>query len=347
MAILEFSSKRDVTKTFFPVEIKPLFTKDSDSLTNQQELNNHFVVMDIDQQYPFMIVPQQYRLTTNKQAYDRAIGIISRIFKIRKTDRIVCLNVNMPKSRSFCHIDLIVKSTRFSPWKGDAWNIFFRITNSYMSSQQLCLELGFCRWKSLNCIIFRDEDITFNNPINNNILNKFKKYDINNFINSISDIHKIEEKLVEILHKFKNYHLSENEMLPLFCRIFAIEINYSMITNETYIKNLLKLRKYVKVQTNEYFSKMGSNGYSALNVLMNYATLPNGTFDSDKRTHNLQKRVGKWVFKFVKTIENPRFSLDTYLANYRQATYLIESIPEPEGLKNFTLFDSHFKRLQL
>lgn len=90
---------------------------------------------------------------TNQQAYDQASDIMKKVFQTTRLEDLICLNVTMPSSRSFCHIDLIHKDADFLPWENDKWTAFLRITNSYNRTRLLRFEPGFCRWICLNGMI--------------------------------------------------------------------------------------------------------------------------------------------------------------------------------------------------
>ena len=72
-----------------------------------------------------------YELVTNKAAYEMAAEVMKKVFHTTQISDMECLNITMPKTRSFCHIDLIHKSADFSPWEKDKWTAFLRISNSY------------------------------------------------------------------------------------------------------------------------------------------------------------------------------------------------------------------------
>ena len=208
---------RDPAEAFFPVEMRPLFMPASDGLDKYQQLRRHFAVVDVERQHPFAVVTDDYELVTNKAAYDMAAEVMKKVFHTTQIGDMACLNITMPKTRSFCHIDLIHKSADFSPWEKDKWTAFLRISNSYNRTRLLRFELGFCRWICLNGIIFGSKSIEFSYAHTRRGMDR-----VDRFVENIGDIRKLETALTEKLHQLKRYHVPEKEMLPLLCRAFDI-----------------------------------------------------------------------------------------------------------------------------
>ena len=118
---------------FFPVELRPLFMMSGKTAQQQPalfeenslvKLPRHFAVVNIENNHPFAVVTDDYELVTNRQAYSRSQEIMRRVFNVTKLEDMVCFNVTMPKTKSFCHIDLIHQSADFSPWEKDNWTAF-------------------------------------------------------------------------------------------------------------------------------------------------------------------------------------------------------------------------------
>lgn len=101
---------RDPKEAFFPVEMRPLFMPAADAFDGYQQLKRHFAVVDMERQNPFSVVTDDYKLVTNKAAYDMAAEVMKKVFHTTQISDMECLNITMPKTRSFCHIDLIHKA---------------------------------------------------------------------------------------------------------------------------------------------------------------------------------------------------------------------------------------------
>ena len=92
------------------------------------------------------------------------------------------------------------------------------------------------------------------------------------------------------------------------------------------VDDLLTLREHTKNLTKTYFSEMGSHGYAALNVLTDYASRPEGVIAPEASMHGLQQKAGSWMDDFISAIKSPKFSFDSYLADYCQTAEVIKSL---------------------
>ena len=315
---------------FFPVDLLPLYMKQTDHGGYQQtlfsrdqytKLPRHYAVVDVERNYPFSVVTDDYELVTNKEAYDRAADVMKKVFQTTSLSDMVCLNVTMPKTRSFCHIDLIHKSADFSPWEKDKWTAFLRITNSYNRTRLLRFELGFCRWICLNGMIFGNKSIEYSYAHTRRGIDR-----INRFVENIGDIRKLEVQLTEKLHQLQRYYVPESNMLPMLCKAFDIKVTKDVLEKPKRVESLIAFRNQTREITKAYFSTMGPHGYAALNVLTDYASRPEGVFAPEARIHSLQQKCGSWIDDFISAVKDPQFSFDGYLGDYRQSAEVIESL---------------------
>jgi hypothetical protein len=214
--------------------MRPLFMPACDGLDKYQQLKRHFAVVDVERQNPFAVVTDDYELVTNKAAYDMAAEVMKKVFHTTQIGDMECLNITMPKTRSFCHIDLIHKTADFSPWEKDKWTAFLRISNSYNRTRLLRFELGFCRWICLNGIIFGSKSIEFSYAHTRRGMDR-----VDRFVENIGDIRKLETALTEKLHQLKRYHVPEKEMLPLLCRAFDIKATKDVVEKQRRVDDLL------------------------------------------------------------------------------------------------------------
>jgi hypothetical protein len=187
---------RDLAEAFFPVEMRPLFMPTALGLDRYLRLGRHFAVVDVERERPFAVVTDDYELVTNKAAYEMAAEVMKKVFHTTQLGDMACLNITMPKTRSFCHIDLIHKPADFSPWAGDKWTAFLRISNSYNRTRRLRFEVGFCRWICLNGMIFGSKSIEFSYAHTRRGMER-----IDRFVKNIGDIRKLETALTEKLHQ--------------------------------------------------------------------------------------------------------------------------------------------------
>ena len=320
----------DPNIAFFPVDLRPIYMKPTGVSEGQDDLftaeglvqlKRHQAVVDAEKGTVFAVVTSDYELVTNEQAYEQAKDVITKVFNMTTIDDMACLNITLPSTRSFCHIDLIHKGADFSPWEQDKWTAFIRITNSYNRTRRLRFELGFCRWICLNGMIFGSKSIEFSYAHTRGGKDKIER-----FIENIGDIRKIEETLIEKLHNLERYYVPEKHMLATLCRAFQINVKPEVAQKEKRKEELLALREQTKLLSNSYFSEIGPNGYAALNVLTDYASRPQGVISEESSINGLQHKASSWMEEFIQEIQSPSFSFDDYLAEYRETAEIIAAL---------------------
>ncbi len=326
----------DPTIAFFPVALKPLYFESTSKAVNKaqaelfasdlKQLPRHVAVVDESNDHVFSVVTDNYKLVTNKAAFDSAQKVMEKVFQVVKAEDLACLNVTMPSTRSFCHIDLIHKEADFSPWEQDKWTTFLRITNSYNRTRLLRFELGFCRWICLNGMIFGSESVEFSYAHTKGGIDKVER-----FIENIGDIRKLELELTEKLHQLKRYHVPEQYMLPLACKVFELEVDSDVVNKPKRVSELIEFRSAVQERSKEYYEKLGAHGYTALNVLTDLASRPVGGFSVESKTDGMQRQCGGWVDAFINEISKTSFSFDSYLAEYAYTAEVLKSLVMPEG----------------
>lgn len=270
--------------------------------------------MDLERAQAFAVVTNDYKLITNEKAYEMAADAMKRVFEATKLEDLACLNITMPKSRSFCHIDLIHRSADFSPWENDKWTAFLRITNSYNRTRRLRFELGFCRWICMNGMIFGARSIEFSYAHTKRGMDQ-----VHRFSDNIGDIRKLETQLVEQLHQLKRFYVPKSKMLPLFCRVFDLRIDANALKNRQRVTQLSEIKLQVSELIETYFGGMGPHGYAALNVLTDYATRPTGVISPEASINGLQQKTSDWMQNFIAAISKSSFSFDDYLEDYQSS----------------------------
>lgn len=321
---------------FFPVALKPLFFEPSQKVETEtqsdlfsselKQLPRHFAVVDESNDHVFSVVTDNYKLVTNKEAFESAQNVMKKVFQVVKAEDLACLNVTMPSTRSFCHIDLIHKEADFSPWENDKWTAFLRITNSYNRTRLLRFELGFCRWICLNGMIFGSRSVEFSYAHTKGGIDKVER-----FIEKIGDIRKLELDLTEKLHQLKRYHVPEQHMLALACKVFDVKATPDVVEKPKRVADLVEFRAAVHKTTKDYYEKLGAHGYSALNVLTELATRPVGTFSAETKIDWMQRQCGSWVDSFIDHISKRSFSFDDYLSEHAQTAELLKRLEVSEA----------------
>lgn len=321
MRVREKWEPMDPSKAFFPVELRPLYMPSGKLLEGHLRLDRHYAVVDVDREKAFSVVTDDYALVTNQDAYEMADEIMRKVFQATGANDMSCLNVTMPKTRSFCHIDLVRNDSDFSPFENDKWTAFLRISNSYNRTRLLRFELGFCRWICTNGMIFGQKSVEFRYAHTKQSMGRVKSFQDN-----IGNIRALESALSGKLRKLKEYELPEEAMLPIACRAFGINLRPDELAKARRVESIVAIRDRIRELTGTYFTGMGSNGYAALNVLTDYATRPVGVIAPEASMHGLQQKATDWMDGFLDDIATPGFALDRYLADWADGAKLLESL---------------------
>lgn len=317
----------DPTVAFFPVELKPVFiqsSRQSDDLFDDvgyQALPRHFAVVESESDHVFAVVTENYKLVTNQQAYELAAEALKTVFNFTSLADMACLKIIMPKTRSFCHIDLIHKESDFEPWKDDQWIPFIRITNSYNRTHRLRFEIGFCRLTNLNEVIFESKSVEISFAHTKQLHDIMLRWHEN-----LGEIKELEIEFVNQLRNLERFHVPRRWMLPLACKVFGVQLNPKSSISSNKIKELTLFRNAIEWLTNDYFSALGEQGYAALNVLMDYASQPVGVMSPENRIDGYQRKAGDWINDFSQQIESREFSFEKYLNDYITTSKMITEL---------------------
>lgn len=317
----------DPTEAFFPVELKPVFIQtdkqgaDLFSGVGYKALPRHLAVVDSVSDHAFAVVTEDYKLVTNKQAYEFAAEALKSVFDFTSLDDMACLNVTMPKSRSFCHIDLIHKGSDFEPWENDRWVPFVRITNSYNRTRRLRFEIGFCRWICLNGVIFGGKSVEMSFAHTKHFQDSMHRWHEN-----LGEIKALERLFIGKLHNLQRFHVPARWMLPLACKVFDIRLSSDTPIKPRRAEELLEFRKVITCLTGDYFSTMGEQGYAALNVLTDFASHPVGVISPEAMMDGFQHKAGEWIDDFSMQIESRDFTFETYLASHLATSEMIAQL---------------------
>lgn len=307
-----------IEDAFFPVELRPTFTQFDDLHGGYTKLPRHHAVIDMERSNVLSVVSDDYKLVTNREAYAQAGDIMKLVFNVTTIDDLQFLNVQMPKSRSYCHIDLIQKGKKFSPFERDEWSAFIRITNSYNRTKRLQFQLGYCRWICLNGMIFGAKSVDVSYSHTHRDMKSRPVFD-----NRIGEINALERQMIARLQGLQRFHVSPQHMLPLACKTFGVSPPDLDVITERQAEALCRFRNRIRQLTEDYFAEMGHHGYAALNVLTDYASYPEHGVSPEDLRHGFQQAASAWMDDFTVAIEKRDFRFEHYLgASVASATVL-------------------------
>lgn len=310
----------DIKQALFDVVEKPIFFQ-SDDGEAFKKLTTHRAIVDVERDNTLAVVTGKYELITNQEAIKRGERIFSQVFDIIKIEDLQCLNIIMPKTRSFCHIDFIHKDSDFSPWEKETWTAFIRVTNSYNRTKPLKYELGFCRWICKNGIIFGAKSIEVKTNHNYGAKEKTERQ-----VENLPDIKALEEEFAQKLICIKDVKFNKELLFPLVIKVFDINADLSTGSFKSKfnkIEKLSKLRLHIDSISVNYVNEYGETAFSAFNTLTDFATRPVSVVSPVGKVNSYQSTCSVWLEEFTSICTKKDFNAELYLA------------PELESIKSF------------
>ncbi|MGF1692374.1 DUF932 domain-containing protein [Photobacterium kagoshimensis] len=300
----------DIRPAYFPVEFRGIGLKIESEKNKYQQINDFKAVIDTESGKIFTIVTNGYNLITNKEAVDQAKPIFERVFSGIQFSDMKVFNIVMPKTRSYCHIDLVHDSSNFECFNQDSWTPFLRVTNSYNKTKKLSYEIGFCRHICMNGVIFGSKSVEISFTHNHGATEIRSK-----FIENFDDIAKLQTQFIGQLKQIKKYYVPKDKMLALTCKVFKQKKPMADDTGK--MKVWQAFQKETQRLTECYFDELGQNGYAALNVLTDLASSPKGML-RENHTHSYQTTCGNWISDFTAAIKEDDFEFDEYLEEFNR-----------------------------
>ncbi len=318
--------EKDISEAFFPVVEKEVRWVDEKGITHR--IPDQRAIVDATNNKVLSVVSKQYHLITNKRAYDLSNYIVQKVFPGTTLANFKCFNIYMPMSKGSCRIDLIIPHSYKYPFGNhDKWIPFVRISNSYNRTFVLQIEIGFCRWICLNGVIFNMKGFTIRYVhTHKKIREGIDKIEKGWKISQAEEINALWERFEERLKRLKSVEVPQWLILPIYCKVFGLEIDQKKITKTQEFNYYLKAKQILN-SAKEYFEELGSNAYALFNVLTDYASFPDGTSYASNYIHGYQKKVGNWIDDFLIVASKKDFLLTTYLGEKEMKTaYYLESL---------------------
>lgn len=309
----------NIEDAFFPINTSPVLWDDGCHL---QKIPGHKVIIDTRHGRPVGVVSDQYSIVTNQDAYYWADYVIRRIFPELSLQEFACYHVYMPKTRSFCRIDLIIPKAEHTPFPDfpDPWTPFIRISNSYNRTISLKYEIGFCRWICLNGVIFGQKGI----KISINHTGQIDPREIEAMVNKADGVELIESLWKAFDHKMmtlRGIRIPDSMALSVYCKAFNIKLDkdkLSKIQKETWATKAEQITTAAK----EYFAELGNNAYALMNVLTDFASYPTATSNTATLVHAYQRKVGNWIDDIIDASSKADFNLYDYIGKDAMNTAL-------------------------
>lgn len=269
------------------------------------------------------IVSKNYQLISNQEAVEMGKQIFTQLYPWVKADELIPYKVVAPNSKASAHIDLIHESVDFSVWDQETWLPFLRTTNSYNRSVALSFEIGFVRKLCSNGVLFNKQSIKLKY-----LHNKGNRVDI---ISAANQIKTTSNLFTGQCLRLKDYAIPKELMFALVCQILNINLELPKDNQlKKKINSLQNLIELTKILTTRYTNELGSNAYTAFNVVTDLVSHQ----DQYKNLTGYYFNVRSYFSKPTDWMDD--FSNSTKLESFVYADYLKETIDSLERIKKHT-----------
>ncbi len=262
----------------------------------------------------FSIVSDNYILVTNEEALNMGKTIHQKLFPNANTNSFEIFNVVAPKSKSFCHIDIIDKNYTLNIWKQEVYVPFVRIHNSYNKVRSLKFDIGFCRKLCDNGVIFEQDTINLKFAHTKEALNL---NDIKNI--DVQHLKMLEKRFTERTRKSSEIKIPRKFFLPLAAK--ALDRNFQL-TEKSNSKKIREDPKFIEFASiidrysERYINiqKMGETAYAFFNVITDYAS--NNKKLQAGSINGLQTKCGMWVNSVGELVSKAGFNWEVEIKDY-------------------------------
>lgn len=326
---------RDITsqledKFFFPVEKRNLYWQSGDlskGLKISPVRPRFWAIVDLEKEWVFSTVTDDYVLITNKQAYDFGIEICKYLFHVENNEDLKCIRATLSWNRASCRIDLCRFVDFYQPLLNEGWYSFLSIENSYNKTKCLEYNLGFYN---------REQDYGFGlygvgfkaKRPHSSSMKAIRKSFYKEIDEKKYNIEWIEESFYKKIQQLKGISISKENMLAMFCRVFEINSKNIKKNGETY-RAAKEIKKLVDKSSIEFTRKHGQNAYALLNIFANFQY----RYYYPKLGYSLfgpNVILGKWVDDLLSASGKENFSLVDYIGSeaIKAAEWLRIEFPE-------------------
>jgi hypothetical protein len=272
------------------------------------------------------IVGKNYQLVSNEEALEKGKQIFTKLYPWVKPDELIPYKVVAPNSKASAHIDLIHENVNFDVWEQETWLPFLRTSNSYNRSVALTYEIGFVRKLCSNGVLFKKDSIKLKFLHNKGL--------VVNAVTAAKQIKTTSNLFINQCLRLKDYAIPKEYMFALVCQVLNINLavpDAKQISKK--MNSLENLFELTKILTTRYTTEMGSNAYTAFNVL------------TDLVSHQDQyKNLTGYYFNVRSFYAKPTDWMDDFTTQTKEKsfvynTYLKETIDRLARIKQNTAFE--------
>lgn len=281
-----------------------------DGAGRPRPIASHRVIVDRESGTPLGVVGAGYRLVTNEEALDYGRDCAAQLFGATATDMEV-FNVLAPRTRSFCHIDLIHRAHEVHLLEWEIYLPFVRITNSYNSTRALRFDVGYCRKICLNGVIFGNRSIRFAFPHSREGMPGRPDFEAGAHM-----LDALKKSFIGTAERLMELQIVKADALALVFRGLGLSLPEASAEGPVR-ETFLALRDAARIRVERYEKQLGSNAYAAFNAMTDFASHPPDVSRFRRSPHSLQTAAGAWAQEFGRMlVSGDDFDLQTYLGRY-------------------------------
>jgi hypothetical protein len=274
----------DISSILFPVELRPVgyspgdtkaaATQDAVQTDPEQKefksIKQYKAVVRSDTGTVLAVVSDRYELLHNSHALDLGKKAFEHLFPEASTKDFIVYDLQLTKTGSACHIDLIHKSYSTDVWEQETWLPFLRVTNSYNRYRALSFDFGFVRKLCSNGIIFRKETIRARYYHTKGRLEVDLKQD-----ESFQKLKELEKEFAAHMKQLRTVTIDSQLLLPL--SLYLLQLRFDLKSQSQKKRQqeqarLAEVARSLQALVKGYVQKLGSNAYTALNAATDLAT---------------------------------------------------------------------------
>jgi len=300
------TSPPNIEDAFFAVEERPVGVASKQELSGFKLESKYRAIVDGERGHVFTIVTGDYRLITNKEAVEIGKLCFREVFGVDADAAMTFFNVVMPSTRSYCHLDFL--DARDKGNSRPEWIPFLRITNSYNRTRSLRFDIGFCRWICRNGMIFGKQSIEFRYSHTRRDVQRTIAFQAS--FGTIEDLRRRFQGWIETLKQVA----VESEQVPaLLCKALEVSLAADRWEEADALQRLHEFVGHVRGLEARYSGELGRNAYAAFNVITDVASRPPAAIGPQSSIDKLQRRASNWAGEFAGIVNEPGFSLASYL----------------------------------
>ena len=310
-----YNAEQGLAAIMFPVEEVDVFAETEPD--RRDRIAAKKAIVNTDTRAVLAVVGRQYGLLENRKALDLAMKCCIAAFPNTAPVGWYVDEIEAPLSGGHCRIDLRYKGDlvaydwSFSEAVQDHFHPFLRVTNSYNTSRVFSIHFGFTRIQCMNSVI-ADESVRVSFAHTKDIERQIER-EINE-----AKFQKVASRFESLVKPLGDTGIPRDQFRAIIQSVLEIQKPARMPNDRQ--ASWETLEEVLDSTGDAYARLFGENGYALLNAITDTATRPPtkeqvGYSFIRRERHSLQFLAGQWVAEFSRSLREPGFNLDAYIAS--------------------------------